>query len=121
MSLYKSLSFSMRICFVVLTIYKEDGYIKNYSTWNQSLTLIFGQLSRSFSLLECIITLQAHSGKVNDINAMGVPYEVGSFYIFNRGYNDYSRLYAIHKIGVTFIVRAKKNILYINVFLGKDD
>ena len=39
-------------------------------------------------------------------------YETGSYYIFDRGYNDYSRLYATNKLGVTFIVRAKKNALY---------
>ena len=51
--------------------------------------------------------------KVNDINAMDeIPYEVGSYYIFDRGYNDYARLYAIHMIGATFIVRAKKNVKY---------
>lgn len=37
-----------------------------------------------------------------------IPYEVGSYYIFNRSYNDYARLYAIHMRGATFIVRAKK-------------
>ena len=51
--------------------------------------------------------------RVNDINAMDeIPYETGSYYIFDRGYNDYSRLYAINKLGATFIVRAKKNALY---------
>lgn len=51
--------------------------------------------------------------KVNDINAMDeIPYEVGSYYIFDRGYNDYARLYAIHMIGATFIVLAKKNVKY---------
>lgn len=51
--------------------------------------------------------------KVNDMNAMAeIPYEVGSYYIFDRGYNDYARLYAIHMIGATFIVRAKKNVKY---------
>ena len=51
--------------------------------------------------------------KVNDVNAMDkIPYETGSYYVFDRGYNDYSRSYAIHKIGATFIVRAKKNVKY---------
>ena len=32
--------------------------------------------------------------KVNDVNAMDeIPYQAGSFYIFDRGYNDFSRLY----------------------------
>lgn len=199
----------------IVAKYNGDRYIKNYSCWNQLLTLIFGQLGRCSSLRDCVITLQAHcaklyhlgigknvtrsnlskaneqrdyhifeefayymitearrkratkvfdfdgnvyafdsttidlclslfewakfrkkkggikvhtlfdveagiptfayitEAKVNDINAMDkIPYEVGSYYIFDRGYNDYARLYAIHMIGATFIVRAKKNVKY---------
>ena len=199
----------------IVAKYNGNHYIKSYSVWNQLLTLIFGQLSRSPSLRDCVIALQAHRDKlyhlgigknvtrsnlskaneqrdyrifedfayymiaearnkradrtfgfdghiyafdsttidlclslfewakfrrkkggikvhtlfdveagiptfacitearVNDINAMDeIPYETGSYYIFDRGYNDYSRLYAINKLGATFIVRAKKNALY---------
>lgn len=199
----------------IVAKYNGNRYVKSYSVWNQLLTLIFGQLSRSPSLRDCVIALQAHRDKlyhlgigknvtrsnlskaneqrdyrifedfayymiaearnkradrtfgfdghiyafdsttidlclslfewakfrrkkggikvhtlfdveagiptfacitearVNDINAMDeIPYETGSYYIFDRGYNDYSRLYAINKLGATFIVRAKKNALY---------
>ena len=199
----------------IVAKYDGNRYIKSYSVWNQLLTLIFGQLSRSPSFRDCVIALQAHRDKlyhlgigknvtrsnlskaneqrnyrifedfayymiaearnkradrtfgfdghiyafdsttidlclslfewakfrrkkggikvhtlfdveagiptfacitearVNDINAMDeIPYETGSYYIFDRGYNDYSRLYAINKLGATFIVRAKKNALY---------
>lgn len=199
----------------IVAKYNGNHYVKSYSAWNQLLTLIFGQLSRSPSLRDCVIALQAHHDKlyhlgigknvtrsnlskaneqrdyrifedfayymiaearnkradrtfgfdghiyafdsttidlclslfewakfrrkkggikvhtlfdveagiptfacitearVNDINAMDeIPYETGSYYIFDRGYNDYSRLYAINKLGATFIVRAKKNALY---------
>ena len=194
--------------------YTGDRYIKSYSTWNQLLTLIFGQLSRSASLRDVVIALQAqgskcyHLGvgkhvsrsnlakaneqqdyhifeefayymieqakqkftnntpitvdiyafdsttinlcltlfdwakfrrakggikvhtlfdivtgiptfvyiteaKVNDVNAMDeIPYQAGSFYIFDRGYNDFSRLFTIHKLGAIFIVRGKKNIKF---------
>ena len=194
--------------------YNGDRYVKSYSTWNQLLTLIFGQLSRSASLRDVVIALQAqgskcyHLGvgkhvsrsnlakaneqrdyhifeefayymieqakqkftnntlttvdiyafdsttidlcltlfdwakfrrakggikvhtlfdiitgiptfvyiteaKVNDVNAMDeIPYQAGSFYIFDRGYNDFSRLFTIHKLGAIFIVRGKKNIKF---------
>jgi len=53
------------------------------------------------------------TAKLNDVVAMDViPYEPDSFYIFDRGYNDYKRLHRIHEIGAYFVVRAKKN----NVF-----
>ena len=48
--------------------------------------------------------------RVNDMNAMDViPYEENSFYIFDRGYNDFERLYRINVIGAYFVVRGKKN------------
>lgn len=48
--------------------------------------------------------------KVNDMNAMDViPYEKNSFYIFDRGYNDFKRLYNIERIGAYFVIRGKKN------------
>ena len=199
----------------IVTKYQGNRYIKHYSTWNQLLTLIFGQLSRSASLRDCVLALQAHrsklyhlgvgktvtrsnlskaneqrdyrifedfayymiaearrkregkivgveahiyafdsttialclslfewakfrkkkggikvhtlfdvvagvptfvhitEAKVHDMNAMDeIPYEVGAFYIFDRGYNDYSRLYTIHRLGATFVLRAKNNVKY---------
>ena len=48
--------------------------------------------------------------RVNDINAMdAIPYEENSFYIFDRGYNDFERLFRINAIGAYFVVRGKKN------------
>lgn len=46
----------------------------------------------------------------HDMNAMDViPYEESSFYIFDRGYNDFKRLHNIERIGACFVVRGKKN------------
>ncbi len=48
--------------------------------------------------------------RVHDMRAMDViPYEENSFYIFDRGYNDFKRLYNIESIGAYFVVRGKKN------------
>jgi len=48
---------------------------------------------------------------VNDVNAMDViPYEPGSFYVFDRGYNDFKRLFRINEIRSIFVVRAKNNL-----------
>lgn len=50
---------------------------------------------------------------VNDVRAMDeIPYEPGSYYIFDRAYNDFARLYRIHTSGSYFVVRAKKNLQY---------
>ena len=48
---------------------------------------------------------------MNDMKAMdAIPYEENSFYIFDCGYNDFKRLYAIETIGAYFVVRGKKNV-----------
>ena len=50
---------------------------------------------------------------VNDVRAMDeIPYEPGSYYIFDRGYNDFNRLYHIECTESFFVVRAKKNLQY---------
>lgn len=50
---------------------------------------------------------------VSDVRAMdGIPYEPGAFYIFDRGYNDFARLYRINCVGSFFVVRAKKKLQY---------
>ena len=46
--------------------------------------------------------------KINDVKAMDViPYESGYFYVFDRAYNDYHRLYKIHMMDSFFVVCAK--------------
>ena len=51
--------------------------------------------------------------KVNDVKAMdSIPLETGSYYIFDRAYNDFKRLAQIDSLGGFFVVRAKTNMLY---------
>ena len=50
---------------------------------------------------------------VNNMNAMDViPYEYGAYYVFDRGYVDYKRLYNITKYSAYFVIRAKKNLQF---------
>jgi transposase len=50
---------------------------------------------------------------VHDVNAMdAIPYEPGSFYIFDRGYNDFKRLYRINLLDSFFVIRSKNNLKY---------
>ncbi len=41
-----------------------------------------------------------------------IPYESGSYYIFDRAYNKFKSLYKIHGISAYFIVRTKSNLQY---------
>lgn len=53
------------------------------------------------------------TASVHDVNALDViPYEVGAYYIFDRGYVDYKRLYKITQLDSYFVVRSKKNIKF---------
>ena len=53
------------------------------------------------------------TASVNDMNAMDViPYEVGAYYIFDRGYVDFTRLFKITQLESFFVIRSKKNLKF---------
>jgi hypothetical protein len=53
------------------------------------------------------------TGDVHDVNVMDMlPLEPGAFYIFDRGYLDFARLYAISEQAAFFVTRAKSNTRY---------
>ena len=41
-----------------------------------------------------------------------IPYEAGSFYVADKGYTDFMRLYKIHPNGSFFVTRAKENLRF---------
>lgn len=46
-------------------------------------------------------------GKVHDVNVLDILIpEPGAFYIMDRGYVDFKRLYTMHKTGAFFLIRA---------------
>ncbi len=55
-----------------------------------------------------ITTASVHDSKVMS----KIPYEPGSFYVFDRGYNAFRELFNINLVGSFFVVRAKKNLRY---------
>lgn len=60
------------------------------------------------------------AGDVHDVNGLDVlTYEVGAYYILDRGYVDYERLYIIHKHQAFFVTRAKKNTQLIRMYSSK--
>ena len=47
-------------------------------------------------------------GKTHDVNVLDIlPIEAGAFYIMDRGYLDFERLYSMHQAGAFFVTRAK--------------
>ena len=59
---------------------------------------------------------------VNDVNAMDyIPYESHAYYIFDRGYVDYARLFKIILLSAYFVVRAKSNLQFKRIYSRKID
>lgn len=53
------------------------------------------------------------NGKLHEVNVLDIlPPEVGAFYIMDRGYVDFERLYTLHLAGAFFVIRAKSNTRY---------
>lgn len=53
------------------------------------------------------------NASVHDSKVMKeIPIESGSYYIFDRAYNNFKELHRIHQAGGYFVVRAKKNLQF---------
>jgi hypothetical protein len=49
-------------------------------------------------------------GKLHDVNALDLlPLEIGAYYVMDRGYLDFERLYAFNQVPAFFVTRAKSN------------
>lgn len=57
------------------------------------------------------IFIHITDGKTHDVKILDqLPLEAGAFYIMDRGYLDFARLYTLHQHRVFFIVRARSNL-----------
>ena len=53
-------------------------------------------------------------GKLHDVHALDqMPIEAGSFYVMDRGYLDFARLFVLHLLGAFFVIRAKRSLRYV--------
>jgi hypothetical protein len=53
-------------------------------------------------------------GKAADVTQLdGLVFEPGAFYIFDRGYTDFARLYAITEALAFFVIRGKRGLAYV--------
>jgi len=63
--------------------------------------------------LRCNIPTFIHisDSKLHEVNTLDiVPFEPGAFYVMDRGYLDYSRLYNLSQASAFFLIRAKSNL-----------
>jgi hypothetical protein len=64
--------------------------------------------------------IHVSTASVNDMNALDLLYyEPGGYYILDRGYIDYERLFRIHQSSAYFVVRAKSNLQYRRMYSNK--
>ena len=50
-------------------------------------------------------------GKTHEVNVLDMlPVEAGAFYVMDRGYLDFSRLFTLHQAGAFFVTRAKRGM-----------
>ncbi len=50
-------------------------------------------------------------GKLHDVNVLDIlPVEAGAYYVMDRGYVDFARLYTMHQAGAFFVTRAKRGM-----------
>lgn len=61
-------------------------------------------------------------GQVHEVNVLdNIEFEVNGFYVMDRGFVDYARLYHIHKQFAYFITRAKTNMKCRRIYSAKVD
>ena len=50
-------------------------------------------------------------GKTHEVGVLDIlPIEAGAFYVMDRGYLDFARLYTLHQAGAFFVIRAKRGM-----------
>jgi transposase len=55
-------------------------------------------------------------GKLHDVNALDeLMVEPGSFYVMDRAYLDFTRLFLMHQQGAFFVIRAKRTLRYVRI------
>ena len=60
--------------------------------------------------------------KQHDVNALDeIPFEPGAYYLIDRGYLDFGRLYGLGTCGSFFVTRAKKNTLFRRLYSSPVD
>ena len=74
--------------------------------------------------VKCEIPCFIHitQGTVHDVNVLDImEFEAEAFYVMDRGYLDWKRLYQIHQKEAYFVIRAKKNLAFKRVYSRQVD
>jgi len=68
------------------------------------------------------VFIEITDGKVHDVNILDqIDFEPGAFYIIDKGYYDFERLYKINQAKAFFVIRAKKNLKFKRMYSSSVD
>jgi hypothetical protein len=57
--------------------------------------------------------IRVTGGQIHDLHFLDhVIFEAGAFYVMDKGYTDFQRLYYIHQQQAFFVIRAKNNLIF---------
>lgn len=66
--------------------------------------------------------IHVSDGKMHDVNVLDIlPIEAGAFYVMDRGYLDFTRLYQMHQGSAFFVTRSKRGMDARRVYSAKTD
>lgn len=74
--------------------------------------------------VKCEIPCFIHitEGIVHDVNVLDVlDFEVDAFYVMDKGYTDWERLFKLHRNGAFFVIRAKENLAFARIYSNPVD
>ena len=61
-------------------------------------------------------------GKMHEVNVLDfLPVEPGAFYVMDRGYLEFARLYRLHQASAFFVTRAKRGMDARRVYSAQND
>ena len=61
-------------------------------------------------------------GTMGDVKVLDIlPVDAAAFYVMDRGYLDFARLYQMHQAGAFFVTRAKRGMNARRVYSSKTD
>lgn len=97
-----------------LNIFKWARLIKARASIKLHLELdLNGNIPAFFDIID---------GRIHDLEFLDmIELETGAYYIMDRGYIDFKRLFKIHESGAFFVVRAKKDFLFKRLYSNKVD
>jgi hypothetical protein len=84
---------------------------RDWHIWSDFAALLIRRARKLYSECDRGLDLKNTVYAMGDVNVLDfMPIEAGAFYVMDRGYLDFSRLYTMHQGGAFFVTRAKSSM-----------